>query len=54
MVAGVSLGPFTAGMPARALSDPAFEVEIFRAGIRSIERGRHEAAEAPGLSGWRQ
>lgn len=54
VVAGVSLGPFTAGVLALALSDSAFEAEIFRAGIQSIEHGQHEAAEALGLSGWRK
>jgi polar amino acid transport system permease protein len=54
VVAGISLGPFAAGVIALALSDSAFEAEIFRAGIQSIERGQHEAAEALGLSGWRK
>lgn len=54
VIAGVSLGPFAAGVIALALSDSAFEAEIFRAGIQSIERGQHEAAEALGLSGWRK
>ncbi|MBW2429058.1 MAG: amino acid ABC transporter permease, partial [Deltaproteobacteria bacterium] len=47
---GISLSPFAAGIVALALSDSAFEAEIFRAGIQSIERGQTEAAEALGFS----
>jgi polar amino acid transport system permease protein len=50
VVLGLSLGPFTAGIVALALSDSAFEAEIFRAGIQSIERGQTEAADALGFS----
>jgi polar amino acid transport system permease protein len=46
---GISLDVFTAGVIALALSDSAFEAEIFRAGIQSIDRGQHEAADALGL-----
>jgi polar amino acid transport system permease protein len=35
---------------ALALCDSAFEAEIFRAGIQSIEAGQREAADALGLS----
>jgi His/Glu/Gln/Arg/opine family amino acid ABC transporter permease subunit len=50
VVLGISLGPFAAGIVALALCDSAFEAEIFRAGIQSIERGQHEAAESLGLT----
>ena len=50
VVIGLSLSPFTAGIVALALSDSAFEAEIFRAGIQSIERGQTEAADALGFS----
>jgi polar amino acid transport system permease protein len=50
VVLGISLSPFAAGIVALALSDSAFEAEIFRAGIQSIERGQTEAAEALGFS----
>jgi polar amino acid transport system permease protein len=50
VVLGISLGPFVAGIVALALSDSAFEAEIFRAGIQSIERGQTEAAAALGFS----
>ena len=49
VVLGISLNPFTAGIVALVLSDSAFEAEIFRAGIQSIERGQTEAADALGF-----
>lgn len=49
VVLGISLGPFAAGVLALALCDSAFEAEIFRGGIQSIERGQIEAADALGL-----
>ena len=50
VVLGISLSPFLAGIVSLALSDSAFEAEIFRAGIQSIERGQTEAADALGFS----
>ena len=50
VVLGIALSPFAAGIVALALSDSAFEAEIFRAGIQSIERGQTEAADALGLT----
>jgi polar amino acid transport system permease protein len=50
VVLGISLTPFVAGIVALALSDSAFEAEIFRGGIQSIERGQTEAADALGLN----
>ncbi len=52
VVLGIKLGVFAAGVIALALSDSAFEAEIFRAGIQSIERGQQEAAKSLGLSWW--
>jgi polar amino acid transport system permease protein len=49
VVMGLKLDVFAAGVVALALCDSAFEAEIFRAGIQSIERGQHEAAETLGL-----
>ncbi|HUA51927.1 MAG TPA: amino acid ABC transporter permease [Candidatus Sulfotelmatobacter sp.] len=49
VVLDIRLDPFFAGVVALALCDSAFEAEIFRAGIQSIERGQHEAADALGL-----
>ena len=45
----VSLNVFSSGVIALALCDSAFEAEIFRAGIQSIDRGQHEAADGLGL-----
>jgi polar amino acid transport system permease protein len=50
VVLGISLSPFVAGVVALALSDSAFEAEIFRGGIQSIERGQTEAADALGFT----
>ncbi len=50
VVLGIELGVFAAGVIALALCDSAFEAEIFRAGIQSIDRGQHEASESIGLS----
>lgn len=49
-IAGVQLDYFWAGVIALALSDSAFEAEIFRAGIQSIPRGQSEAASTIGLN----
>jgi polar amino acid transport system permease protein len=50
VILGIELGMFTAGLVALALCDSAFEAEIFRGGIQSIEQGQREAAYALGLS----
>ena len=47
---GISISVFWAGVIALALSDSAFEAEIFRAGIQSIARGQYEAAHSISLS----
>ncbi len=49
-IAGIQLDYFWAGVFALALSDSAFEAEIFRAGIQSIPRGQSEAARTVGLN----
>lgn len=46
---GISISVFWAGVVALALSDSAFEAEIFRAGIQSIDRGQIEASDSLGL-----
>ena len=50
VVAGIAINTFWAGVLALALSDSAFEAEIFRAGIQSIGKGQTEAAQAMGLN----
>ncbi len=47
---GISISVFWAGVIALALSDSAFEAEIFRAGIQSIAKGQYEAAHSISLS----
>lgn len=49
-VMNVSINVFWAGVIALALSDSAFEAEIFRAGIQSIDKGQYEAAHSVSLS----
>jgi len=49
VVFDITLGTFAAGVLALALSDSAFEAEIFRGGIQSVEVGQHEAAKSLGL-----
>lgn len=48
-LAGFSINVFWAGVLALALSDSAFEAEIFRAGIQSIDKGQYEAARSVSL-----
>jgi polar amino acid transport system permease protein len=52
VVLDIRLDVFVAAMLAIALCDSAFEAEIFRAGIQSVERGQREAAMALGLHPW--
>ena len=49
-LAGIAIGVFWAGVIALALSDSAFEAEIFRAGIQSIDRGQYEASHSISLN----
>ncbi|MBL8807153.1 MAG: amino acid ABC transporter permease [Rhodospirillales bacterium] len=51
---GLQLTVFSASLLAIALCDSAFEAEIFRAGIQSIERGQREAAKSLGLQPWQE
>ena len=52
VVLGIQFDVFTAGVLSLAISDAAFEAEIFRAGIQSIGRGQTEAAQSLGLTRW--
>ncbi len=47
---GLSITVFWAGVVALALSDSAFEAEIFRAGIQSIDKGQYEASHSISLN----
>ncbi len=47
---GITLSVFWAGVLALALSDSAFQAEIFRAGIQSIDKGQYEAAQSISLN----
>ena len=49
VVAGIQFGVFVAGVISLAMSDSAFEAEIFRAGIQSIDVGQWEAGRTLGL-----
>ncbi|MGB2234774.1 MAG: amino acid ABC transporter permease [Candidatus Puniceispirillum sp.] len=51
-IADISISVFWAGVLALAISDSAFQAEIFRAGIQSIDRGQHEAAHSISLNYW--
>ena len=50
IIFGISFGPFLAGVISLAVSDSAFEAEIFRAGIQSIGKGQKDAAKSIGLN----
>ena len=52
VVSGLQLDAFLAGVLSLALSDAAFEAEVFRAGLQSVAKGQREAAETLGLSRW--
>ena len=54
VVLDIRLDVFVAAMLAIAICDSAFEAEIFRAGIQSVEQGQREAAMALGLSPWQR
>ena len=41
---GVSFSPFVSGIIALTISESAFQAEIFRAGINSINKGQHEVS----------
>lgn len=52
VVLGIRLDVFTAALLAIALCDSAFEAEILRGGIQSVEQGQREGAFALGLTRW--
>ena len=50
VIFGISFGPFIAGIISLAISDSAFEAEIFRAGLQSVNKGQRDAAKSIGLN----
>ncbi len=53
VIIGLQLSVFVTGVVSLAVSDSAFEAEVFRAGIQSVPKGQIEAAKSLGLS-WSQ
>ncbi|MGI5854259.1 MAG: amino acid ABC transporter permease [Bacillota bacterium] len=49
---GIQLGPIPAGVLAIGVNSGAYNSEIFRAGIQSIDKGQTEAAKSQGLTYW--
>jgi glutamine transport system permease protein len=49
-LSGLAIPVFWAGVIALALSDSAFQAEIFRAGIQSIDKGQYEASHTVSLN----
>jgi len=50
IMTGISFSPFVSGIVALAISESAFQAEIFRAGINSIKKSQWEAGSSLGLS----
>ena len=50
MMTGLSFSPFVSGIIALAISESAFQAEIFRAGINSIKKSQWEAGSSLGLT----
>ena len=51
---GISFSPFVSGIIALTISESAFQAEIFRAGITSINKGQHEVAGSLGMDFWKK
>ena len=50
IMTGISFSPFVSGIIALAVSESAFQAEIFRAGINSIKKAQWEAGSSLGLN----
>ena len=51
---GISFSPFVSGIIALTISESAFQAEIFRAGINSINKGQYEVAGSLGMDFWKK
>ena len=49
IMTGISFSPFVSGIIALAISESAFQAEIFRAGINSIKKAQWDAGSSLGL-----
>ena len=54
IMTGISFSPFVSGIIALAISESAFQAEIFRAGINTIKKAQWEAGSSLGLSFFRR
>jgi len=50
VIFGLTISAFMAGIISLSLSDTAFEAEIFRAGLQSVNLGQYDAAKSIGLN----
>ena len=54
IMTGISFSPFVSGIIALTISESAFQAEIFRAGINSINKGQYEVASSLGMNFWKK
>jgi His/Glu/Gln/Arg/opine family amino acid ABC transporter permease subunit len=54
IMTGISFSPFVSGVIALTISESAFQAEIFRAGINSINKGQYEVASSLGMNFWKK
>jgi len=54
IMTGISFSPFVSGIVALTISESAFQAEIFRAGINSINKGQYEVANSLGMNFWKK
>ena len=54
IMTGISFSPFVSGVVALTISESAFQAEIFRAGINSINKGQYEVANSLGMNFWKK
>ena len=54
IMTGISFSPFVSGVIALTNSESAFQAEIFRAVINSINKGQYEVASSLGMNFWKK